>query len=152
MIVRVIGVGIALAVLPAVVPTTKPSTIPAHSVGKDTVILGDLGMPVGEQVEIGGHKEVAGPLPEVFLVESINGNKAPPDLRIQVEGIAPWPDRTSAELRGCEVGYLRFLHLAETNFGAHDDRWKGEHQVLFLKFKPSKIIAPNNLKLERDTE
>jgi hypothetical protein len=130
--------------------TTKPPTVPATKIGDELVILGDLGLPIGKQVTISGHKHAIGPLRDIFLVETVNGDPVPPETRVTISGIESWPEKTIATLRGCEVGTLRFLQLNETNYGRHDERWKGPHQTLFLRFEVSEIVEPTGLKLAKE--
>jgi hypothetical protein len=137
----------AMALLLAANPSTRPTPIQGDSIGADVVVLGQLGVPVGQEVTIGGHKKAVGPFPDMFSVDTIDGKNAPAGIRLEVAGVGAWPDGTAATLKGCEVGTLRYLQLSETNFGPDDDRWKGPHQQLFLKFEASEVVKPANLKL-----
>jgi hypothetical protein len=145
-----LGACCALLLLVGAEPATRPSRVPGHEIGSGVIILGELGLPVGQETTVRGVKKSVGPLQEMFTVETIAGKAAPDGLRIQVDGIARWPDGTKATLRGNEVGTLRFVHLSETNFGPGDDRWKGPHQELFLSFHVSEVIAPHGLEVARE--
>jgi hypothetical protein len=72
-------------------PTTGPSTIPHTKVGESIIIIGDLGVPVGEQVTITGIKKFDRGGQSGFVVETIDGKTAPASL----------PDHGE---RHCEVG------------------------------------------------
>jgi hypothetical protein len=138
----------ALLLLIGAEPVTRPSTIPCEKIGNGVVILGELGLPVGQACTVTGVKKAVGPLPEMFTVETIDGKAAPHDLRIQVNGLAKWPDGAKATLRGYEVGTLRFQGLDGTNYsGADDPRYKGPHQRLLLHFEVTELVEPRGLKL-----
>ena len=138
----------ATVLLVAATPATRPTPIKAERIGDDTVVLGQLGVPVGQEVTIRGHKRRLGPIACMFSVDTIDGKAAPIATRVEVAGVGTWPDGTAATLKGCEVGTLRYLHLWETNFGPEDDRWKGPHQELFLTFEVSEVVEPATLKLD----
>jgi hypothetical protein len=121
----------------------------ATTIGRDVVILGELGLPVGKETTISGRKRSIGKGEDTFDVETIDGK--PATVRsIGVEGIDNWPDGTKATLRGNEVGLLRYLQLRETGFGRNDPRWKGPHQELFVSFHVSEVVAPAGLKVEQE--
>lgn len=137
----------ALLVLIGAEPATRPSQIARPDIGDSVIIVGDLGLPVGQETTITGIKKANGPLQDMFTVEAIDGVAAPKRLRIRVDGIGNWTDGTRATLRGYEIGTLRFLHLDETNFGPNDDRWTGPYQKLFLSFHVSEVTAPKGLEV-----
>ena len=137
---------IALLLLLGAESTPRPTTVAGQDIGRRVVILGELGLPVGQDATIAGVKKPVAPGLN-FIVESIDGKPAPKGLRIRVDGIGKWPDGTKATLRGNEIGTLRFVHLDETNYGPDDDRWKGPHQVLLLSFHVSEVVAPKDLEV-----
>jgi hypothetical protein len=99
-------------------------------IGSSILIEGDLGQPVGAEVEIQGFKRQNGPLANWFWVESIDGKRLDSKRGIQVNGISTWKDGTKATLLGPETGILKFRALNETNYGPDDPRWKGPCQVI----------------------
>jgi len=130
-------------------PTTRPTRVPCERIGESVIILGKLGLPVGEVSTIAGVKKAGGPGADImFTVETIDGKAAPQGLRIQVDGVANWPFGTKATLRGYEVGTLRLQGLDGTNYtGADDPRYKGPRQMLRLDFKVNEVVEPRGLKL-----
>jgi hypothetical protein len=123
-----------------------PSTIRARSIGDRILILGELGLPVGQETTITGRKVFNGKGEDTFDVETIDGKAA--SLLISVYGIDKWPNKTKATLRGNEIGELRYIHLNETGFADNDPRWKGPRQQLFLSFHVSEVVAPAGLKIK----
>lgn len=118
-------------------------------IGSSILIDGDLGKPVGAEVEIQGFKMKNGPLSNWFWVESIDGKRLDSKRGIQVDGISKWRDGTRATLSGHENGVLRFLTLDETNYGPSDSRWSGPHQVIHLTFEVDSVVEPKGLDVER---
>ena len=119
--------------------------IPAAEIGSKTLILGDLGVPIGEAVTISGEKRTNGPLANQFWVDTINGKKLAGVRGILVKGISHWPNGTHATLGGHEVGTIRFRSAHDGN--EPDDKQIQPRQIIFLTFHVEKI-EPKNLKLE----
>jgi hypothetical protein len=141
-----IAASTALLLLLGAEPTPRPTNVASHDVGRRVVVLGELGLPVGQDATIAGVKKPVGPGLN-FIVESIEGKPSPRGLRIHVDGIGTWPDGTRATLRGNEVGTLRFVHQEDLNYAPNDDRWKGPYQQLFLSFHVSEVVSPEELKI-----
>jgi hypothetical protein len=121
--------------------------VPVAEIGSKVLILGQLGVPIGETVTVSGVKKANGPLADYFWVDTVNGKKLSGVRGIQVEGIANWPDGTRATLRGHEVGTIRFLSLRDGNTDPRNKRFK-PHQTIFLSFRVKTIVNPKNLKLK----
>jgi len=119
-------------------------------IGSSILIEGDLGQPVGAEVEIQGFKETNGPLANWFWVESIDGKRLDSKRGIQVNGVSKWKDGTRATLSGHETGILKFLALNETNYGPNDSRWNGPHQIIHLRFEVDRVVEPKELGVERE--
>jgi hypothetical protein len=129
-------------------PAAHHTAVSGDKIGDSVIVLGDLGLPVGQAVTIGGRKERAGRGRGTFLVETIDGKPTSADLHTHVTGIRKWREGTKATLRGNEVGTLRFVTIGETNFtGPEDPRWKGPHQQLFLTFDVSQVVSPAGLEV-----
>ncbi len=120
---------------------------PANEIGKKLLIIGDLGVPLGEEVTISGEKRKNGPLDEWFWVEQLNGKRLAFRLGIQVNGISEWPDGTKASLVGFERGVVEYLHDYQTNIAPEAPYTA--HQTAFLGFVPSKIVSPKGLELKK---
>jgi hypothetical protein len=124
------------------------SLVASSDIGRRTVILGDLGRPIGEEVTIHGRTQT----PNIynggasFLVDSVDGQKLERSVALNVRGITGWVVGTEATIRGYEVGDIRFEHIDDLNFGPDDPRFK-THQVIWMSFEPLEIIAPKNLKI-----
>jgi hypothetical protein len=118
------------------------SQIPVSGIGRQAVILGELGRPIGEEVTIHGHKESPTMLNGVhsFFVDILNGHKLEHPIGIDVDGIRGWPNNTEATIRGYEVGVILFEHAGDDNIAASagDTTFK-PYQVISMSFKPLEI-------------
>jgi lipopolysaccharide export LptBFGC system permease protein LptF len=127
----------------------KVVTIEASDVGEGTIIRGDLGLPIGEEVTIHG-KKLANPLSaHTFLVDTVNYQKREQSRTVNVVGIQKWPAGTEATIRGYEEGMIRFLHAEDTNIAEGDATFK-PHQFLGLSFRPIEVSKPKGLELAPD--
>jgi len=115
-------------------------------IGHGVSITGELGVPVGESVEISGTKTYLHKFGN-FTVEKINGTPVDP-ITILVRRIESWPSGTAATFQGYEVGELRYLHIEATSYGRNDERWDGPYQHIFLSFEPRSVES--ELQLDPD--
>ncbi|HWY31454.1 MAG TPA: hypothetical protein VNX46_11895, partial [Candidatus Acidoferrum sp.] len=78
------------------------SLVASSDIGRRTVILGDLGRPIGEEVTIHGRTQT----PNIynggasFLVDSVDGQKLERSVALNVRGITGWVVGTEATIRG----------------------------------------------------
>jgi hypothetical protein len=125
----------------------KELTRVSHSeIGKNIVLVGDLGRPIGEEVTIQGYKIGGNIYGDCFHVDSLNGVPFNGPFWIRVKGVREWPDKTKATLRGHEVGTVEFTHSEDGNL-APSVPGPEPHQVVYLRFEVLDILKPKNLKL-----
>jgi hypothetical protein len=129
----------------AIAAEPAPTQMQAGEIGNRTIILGDLGHPIGEELTIHGKKVTNGPLHQ-FRVDTVNNQLLEHSMAVNIEGIDQWSDGTEATMRGCELGEIRYRHIEDGNFGPDDPRFKS-HQMIFLSFHPTKLLEPNGLKI-----
>src|SRR5258705_12528400 len=96
--------------------TTTGARIPVTDIGERTVILGDLRHTIGQEVTTYGYKLTNGPYRDCFRVETVDGRRLAPSTYVHIRGIAAWPDKTVATIRGYETGTIRYLHIEDTNY------------------------------------
>ncbi|HVS70332.1 MAG TPA: hypothetical protein VHQ47_03665 [Phycisphaerae bacterium] len=146
--IRVMVVGGAVALIGCAGSAGRRMVIGGSRIGNDVVVVGDLGVPVGQEITIEGHKQADGPLADMFWVDTVDGKRLPGARGVEVVGIGGWRDGTVARLRGREVGTLRYVQLGDTNVGPDPNGWKGAYQRLFLRFEVSEVIAPAGITLD----
>jgi hypothetical protein len=129
----------------AVAAEPAPAQLQAGEIGNRTIILGYLGHPIGEELTIHGKKLTHLPLIE-FRVDTVNDKKLERTMGITIDGIDQWPDGTEATMRGYEVGEIRYQHMEDGNYGPDDPRFRSR-QMIFLSFRPTKLLEPNGLKI-----
>ncbi len=127
---------------------TPGARIPVTDIGVRSVILGDLRRPIGQEVTIHGYKFTNGPYRDCFRVETVDGERLAPSTYVHIRGIAAWPDKTVATIRGYETGTIRYLHIEDTNY--FDESDLKPHQTIFLRFEALKIIEPAGISLGED--
>src|ERR1700749_5051208 len=78
-------------------------------IGRSTVVLGELGRPIGEELTIHGRSQPPGGNNggASFLVDRVNGKKLNQPLNLDVLGIDHWLEGTEATIRGYENGKIR---------------------------------------------
>ena len=140
---------VAISFMLAGCATTK-SRVPLSDIGRQTVILGELGRPIGEEVTIHGHTQAPN-IPNhgtTFLADSVDGKKLERPVGLDIRGILGWPDGTEAIIRGYEFGRIQYLHSDDGNGppGDPDPRFK-TYQIIWMSFEPLEIISPKNLKI-----
>jgi len=84
---------------------TTGARIPVTDIGERTVIMGDLRQPIGQEVTIYGYKFTNGPYHDCFRVETVDGRRLPTSTYVHIRGIAAWPDKTVATIRGYECHF-----------------------------------------------
>jgi hypothetical protein len=136
-----------LITIGAAAKVTEPQRISAGEIIGKYVITGALGVPIGEEVTIHGHKtRPAGPDSGTeFLVDTINGNKLQPPAEVGIRGIEKWRYDQEATIRGYEIGTIRFLHAEDTNISPREKFTP--RQVLLLNFRAIEVLGQANLKL-----
>ena len=138
--------GIGLVLLAADQPA-QPVRFQSHDIGVKVIILGALGLPVGEEMVIHGKTVFAGKGSNGFHVDQVNGKRLQPGRSISVDGIEDWPLGTEAEIRGYEKGSLEFTDIRKTGFAHNDPRFV-LRQDLLLWFHVVDVLKPRDLKIE----
>jgi len=122
--------------------------VPLSDIGSRTVILGHLGLPIGEEVTIHGHKPAPVSMAWYnFEVDTLNGEVLKHPVKIVVRGIEKWPTNTLATIRGYEAGDIRFEHNNDGNWGGAADLRFKTHQIIWMNFEGVEVVEPKNLKL-----
>ncbi len=119
----------------------------AADVGAKTVILGELGRAVGEEVTIRGRKIRDGGRGDLFLVEAVDGRRLEQAVEVEIRGIAAWAEHTVATLRGCEIGTVRFARGENGNPRPSAECKVG--QRILLTFEVREVVEPAGLVMGR---
>lgn len=115
------------------------TTIDAAAIGRNTIIQGELELPVGKVVTVSGKMTRNGPL--VFLkVDMLNGKKLAKAVELNVDGTNELPRGTSVTATGYERGTLRYLTADDTNVSPDEAERFVPYQHLFLEFVPTKKL------------
>lgn len=135
----------------AIADTPKPQLIDWSGAGTEYVIIGELGLPVGEEITIQGERITL--LPDVyctaFVVDAVNGTKLGTPKTIAIDNITGFPVGTRVTLKGHEYGTLKQLTSKRTNVSPQEARNVKPRQKLFLRFYPIQVIQPGGLKLDK---
>ena len=140
----------SVSVLFAACHSVPRGRVPVSEIGKNVIIVGDLGRPIGEEVTIHGYKFSDSFYRDRFMVDSLDGKPLPPapiSTSLHVSGIAEWPDNTKATLRGQEVGIVGFTHWGDGNPPPDEEGKFKPQQIIYLHFEVLDIVEPKGLKL-----
>lgn len=117
----------------------RTNVISYRDVGKEVVITGLLGQPIGTTVTITGSNKHSKTV--LFQVHEVNGGKF--ITKISVDGFDKWPDGLEATLEGYEHGEIRLESVWDGSRTFGDPAIGKQH--IWTRFHVLRIMKPAGL-------
>lgn len=144
----VLSIAVVFGMLGMSAPNKKdeePQRIPFYEIGRKYLVMGNLGVPLGEEVEIRGKLRRVPKGGDSLLVSELNGQPLEKVVSVQIRGTTDWAEGTTATVRGHEEAEIDFLR--ELTSRSRDDAEFTPRQMADHFFVPTDVLEPAELKI-----